>query len=289
MFRVLFCLLALAGGVYADDTSTPTYTITNTFTASPTITPTRTVTPSFSVSPTSSYTKTVTDTRTITDTRTATMTFSASPTYTATPTFTMTATLTFTKTQIPTVLRKGSTRKVFKVMDFKASNSISAPELTPAAGGAWAEKASNIAVLAMAKPTPDTEPQVRFRWVVPADYQPWPFPMKLWATGVCSDVGTDNTICVNTYRMKRANKATNYTNIETLLGVTTNVQTQPSAYSLSQGTTTAKRFLLTAPVAISQCVAGDELEFQVIRAAGAGTLRFHTIEVEYDRKNFLNP
>jgi hypothetical protein len=74
-----------------------------------------------------------------------------------------------------------------------------------------------------------------------------------------------------------------------MLGVTTNVQTQLSSYSLSQTTFTAKRFRLVNPTAITQVAKGDELEFQIIKAAGVGDLKLYTVEIEYDRNANLTP
>jgi hypothetical protein len=93
----------------------------------------------------------------------------------------------------------------------------------------------------------------------------------------------------NVYRMRRAGVLSNYTGVQTMTGVTTNVQTLPNSYNLAQVTYTAKRFKLVMPTAVTQVAAGDELCFEIARVGGTGNLKMYTVEVEYARRRDLNP
>lgn len=276
---LLLGALVMAGGVFADDTPTPTITPTNTVNLSLTPTPTFTPTNTFNLS----------------DTKTCTLSPSPtiSPTYSATPTLTFT----LTKTQVPQPINQRFKRVYISPRNLRLGDSISRPVATPAAGVVYLAKSNNIASAVFAVPTPGTEPQVRVRWTVPQDFLGWPYPLRLWMRGVATTASADNTFCVNTYRMWNNSSSTvvtstaqnNYVHIQSMLGVTTNVQTQLSSYSLSQLTVTSKRVLLTMPVAITQCGRGDELEFEIIRAAGTGVVVIQGLEIEYDKKESLNP
>lgn len=283
---LLLGALVVAGGVFADDTPTPT--ITPTFT--PTITTTvgsQTVTPS----------ATPTNTFNLSDTPTPTIT----PTYTITPSFTrtFTVTLTYTRTAVPVLYGQRFKRVYIEPKQFRLADSVSKPVLTPAAGKLYLAKDNGILTAVMAVPTPATPPTIRIRWTVPQDFQGWPYPMRLWFRGVESEIGAspDNTFCVNAYRMWNNSASTvltstaqnNYANIQTMTGSCVNVQTQGAAYSLAQTTRTAKRVLLTAPTEVSQCAKGDEMEFEIIRTTGTGTLTIYGVEIEYDKKPGVNP
>ena len=276
---LLLGVLALAGGVYADDTPTPSITPTNTINKSETPTPTITPTNTFNLS------------------NTLTFTTSASPSITPSSTITPSFTLTPTRTQVPSRINNRYKRIYIEPRGLHLSDSISKPGLTPVAGTLYLAKDQGLASAVFAVPTPATPPQARIRWTVPQDFQGWPFPLRLWARGVVGTVGADNTVTVNVYRMWNNSSSTvltstaqnNYMHIQTMSGVDTNIQTQFTQYSLSSLTVTSKRILLPVPAAVSQCAAGDELEFEIIRTAGTGTLKVFGIEIEYDKKEALNP
>lgn len=222
------------------------------------------------------------------------------PTNTPIPTNTPTVTLTPTNTYTPIPLSSKDqrySRLYIQPRDVRASDSITAPATTPTPGGVWLAQDSNIASFVMGTGTAGAEPKVRVKWTVPADFSQSPLIPRLWMTGVNSSATNTVQIAVNAYVLKRAGAAgvltatamTNYTNVKTMLGVTTNVQTQSNAYSLAKVTYTAKRFLCAMPLAITQVASGDEVSFEIVRSGTSGNLSIFSVEVEYDRKNFLNP
>lgn len=218
----------------------------------------------------------------------------------STPTGTMTYTNTYTRTptHTPTVTRTPTPqaardqrmkRDYFGVKDVRTSNSISSLATTPVANGIYAAQNQNMATIAIAVATPGAEPQFRLKWTVPADYEQKPGGLSVWLTGVNSTAITTTSMACNIYQMRRSGTNANYMNVQTMLGVTLNVNTLPNSYRLSQTTVTAKRFYLTMPTGVSQCAVGDELEFEIARTAGTGVLTLYTVEVEYNKKNFVNP
>jgi hypothetical protein len=212
----------------------------------------------------------------------------------STPTFTSTVTLTPTPTYTPTPLAvrdQRFTRVYIQPRDLRGSDSISTLATTPAASTAYLAQNQNMASCVFAVATPGTEPEVRLKWTVPQDYAYTGRPIQLWLTGYNGTAVTTTTMVCNVYRMKRAGKSDNIGTaaVQSMLGVTTNVQTLDNSYSLAQVTYTAKRFKVIMPTAVTQCAAGDELSFQVQRVAGLGALNVFTVEIEYDRKNYLNP
>lgn len=214
------------------------------------------------------------------------------PTNTPIPTNTPTVTLTPTNTYTPIPLAGKDprySRLYIQPRDVRASDSITVPATTPTPSGVWLAQDSNIASFVMGTATAGAEPRVRVKWTVPADYAQSPLIPRLWMTGVNSSATNTVQIAVNAYRMKRSGLKSNYTTVQTMLGVTTNVQTQSNAYSLAQVTYTAKRFLCAMPLAITQVATGDEVSFEIVRSGASGNLSIFSVEVEYDRKNFLNP
>jgi hypothetical protein len=208
---------------------------------------------------------------------------------TDTPTSTLTPTPTYTPTPIAARDQR-KTRVYLTARDVRASDNISIPATTPVANGVWLAQDNNMGVFAMGVPTPAAAPQVRINWTVPQDYdQRVSTAPQIWITGVNSTAITTTTMVCNVYRMRRAGVLSNYTGVQTMTGVTTNVQTLPNSYNLAQVTYTAKRFKLVMPTAVTQVAAGDELCFEIARVGGTGNLKMYTVEVEYARRRDLNP
>lgn len=211
-------------------------------------------------------------------------------TYTNTKTYTPTLTPTATRTPTPMASRdQRSTRQYFAPRDLCTSDSVSSLATTPVANGVYLAQNQNMATVAFAVATPGAEPEVRLKWTAPQDYEQRPGGIKVWLTGVNSTAVTTTAMVCNAYVMKKGGTDANYANVQTMLGVTSVVQSLPNSYRLSQTTVTAKIFPLTMPVALTQVAAGDEVEFQIARTAGTGTLTIYTVDVEYNKKERLNP
>lgn len=214
------------------------------------------------------------------------------PTNSYTPTKTATPTLTPTATYTPTPLAgrdQRFTRQYFTPRDMCTSDSISTLATTPVANGVYLAQNQGMATVAFAVATPGAEPQIRLKWTAPQDYEQRPGGIKIWLTGVNSTAATTTAMVCNAYVMKKSGTTANYMNVQTMLGVTSVVQSLPNSYRLSQTTVTAKMFPLTMPVGITQVAAGDEVSFEVARTAGTGVLTIYTVEVSYNKKEHLNP
>lgn len=243
------------------------------------------------------------------------------PTLTWTPTYTNTFTPTYTETPITRRRDQYIRVYKQIVDLKSASDALTAPALTPTPGGIWMASQNGVPYFVFGTGTAAVYgAAATFHWKVPANYAklngnvptltpttigtatntptgtitptvtPVPQysgggkPATLYLENAWNSTVTGTVqICVNVVRIKQNADFSNAPNFSTWLGVTQNVQTQPNSIALQSVTSVASLVSLyyAEPAALSQAVAGDDLQFNIIRIGGSGNLSVGGLDIEY--------
>lgn len=206
---------------------------------------------------------------------------------TDTPTSTYTPTLTPTNTPVAVFGGPNQAYLRFQPNACIQDDGITAPGTSalPGATTVWLAQTLNTTTLVLSTGTAAT----RMQFVVPADYQQGG---KLWMYASISSATNTAQIAVNAYRT-RMNALTS--TVTSLLGVTTNVQTQYVG-PLDTGAARMSRVYLPLSGTVGMIgqtgllKVGDVVNLQVVRGGGTvGNINVRSFEFEYVKKPYYNP
>lgn len=207
----------------------------------------------------------------------------ATPTPTFTPTPTATPTMYYPPFPLPDNLAHPGIRLIMPI-DFFMVDGLTRLTATVAAGATFPWLAQSMSFTSAVFSTGTCS--ARFGMIMPNNYDPDKFPLKLWAYMQESDSTAASTtaFCVNFTKLHYDRLTSTAV---TFLGTTVSVQAmarnglKDSMISLVQ---------LPVPTGVSQVAAGDLLGFQLIRAGGtAGNVSIFAIEPEYDPRWMKQP